>query len=57
MGRLEKVAVSPPTYECRLVPGMLQSAEGARAVKDVTHPDLAVEREGWARSVGFAAEA
>ncbi|AWW39854.1 helix-turn-helix domain-containing protein [Streptomyces cadmiisoli] len=36
--RLEKVAVSLCTYECRLVPGLLQSEGYARAVFDGTIP-------------------
>ncbi|MFF6883049.1 helix-turn-helix domain-containing protein [Streptomyces sp. NPDC012421] len=38
--RLEKVAVSLCTYECRLVPGLLQSEAYARAVFDGTIPLL-----------------
>ncbi|MGW2648351.1 helix-turn-helix domain-containing protein [Streptomyces sp. NPDC001393] len=36
--RLERVAVSLCTYECRLVPGLLQSAAYARAVFEGTVP-------------------
>ncbi|WP_425245591.1 helix-turn-helix domain-containing protein [Streptomyces sp. NEAU-NA10] len=36
--RLEKVAVSLCTYECRLVPGLLQSEDYARAVFEGTVP-------------------
>ncbi|MFI1358506.1 Scr1 family TA system antitoxin-like transcriptional regulator [Streptomyces sp. NPDC020898] len=36
--RFEKVAVSLCTYECRLVPGLLQSEEYARAVFEGTIP-------------------
>ncbi|MFF3736312.1 helix-turn-helix domain-containing protein [Streptomyces sp. NPDC002566] len=36
--RLERKAVSLCTYECRLVPGLLQSAEYARAVFEGTVP-------------------
>lgn len=38
--RLEKVAVSLYTYECRLVPGLLQSEAYARAVFEGTIPLL-----------------
>lgn len=38
--RLEKVAVSLCTYECRLVPGLLQSGAYARAVFDNSIPLL-----------------
>ncbi|MEU5365853.1 helix-turn-helix transcriptional regulator [Streptomyces sp. NPDC005925] len=38
--RLEKVAVSLYTYECRLVPGLLQSEGYARAVFDNSIPPL-----------------
>ncbi|MFF2303175.1 Scr1 family TA system antitoxin-like transcriptional regulator [Streptomyces sp. NPDC058128] len=38
--RLEKVAVSLCTYECRLVPGLLQSGAYARAVFEGTIPLL-----------------
>ncbi|MEW2303081.1 helix-turn-helix transcriptional regulator [Streptomyces sp. NPDC006655] len=36
--RLERIAVSLCTYECRLVPGLLQSDQYARAVFDGTIP-------------------
>ncbi len=42
--RLEKVAVSLYTYECRLVPGLLQSEAYARAVFDNSIP-LLTERQ------------
>ncbi|MDT9689818.1 helix-turn-helix transcriptional regulator [Streptomyces sp. P9(2023)] len=42
--RLEKVAVSLCTYECRLVPGLLQSEAYARAVFDNSIP-LLTERQ------------
>ncbi|MFC9424680.1 Scr1 family TA system antitoxin-like transcriptional regulator [Streptomyces sp. NPDC056987] len=42
--RLEKVAVSLCTYECRLVPGLLQSAGYARAVFDNSIPPLSDEQ-------------
>ncbi|KOX08560.1 helix-turn-helix domain-containing protein [Streptomyces sp. NRRL B-3648] len=42
--RLEKVAVSLCTYECRLVPGMLQSEGYARAVFDNGIPLLSNDR-------------
>lgn len=38
--RLEKIAVSLCTYECRLVPGLLQSEGYARAVFDNSIPPL-----------------
>ncbi|MFE9675325.1 Scr1 family TA system antitoxin-like transcriptional regulator [Streptomyces sp. NPDC006259] len=42
--RLEKVAVSLCTYECRLVPGLLQSEGYARAVFEGTIPVVTDER-------------
>ncbi|MFE1438653.1 Scr1 family TA system antitoxin-like transcriptional regulator [Streptomyces sp. NPDC058739] len=42
--RLEKVAVSLCTYECRLVPGLLQSEGYARAVFDNSIPPLSDEQ-------------
>lgn len=42
--RLEKVAVSLCTYECRLVPGMLQSEGYARAVFGNSIPPLSDEQ-------------
>lgn len=42
--RLEKVAVSLCTYECRLVPGLLQSEDYARAVFDNSIPLLTDEQ-------------
>lgn len=42
--RLEKVAASLCTYECRLVPGLLQSEEYARAVFEGTIPLLTDEQ-------------
>ncbi|MET9124515.1 helix-turn-helix transcriptional regulator [Streptomyces sp. NPDC004528] len=42
--RLEKVAVSLCTYECRLVPGLLQSEGYARAVFEGTIPVVPDER-------------
>ncbi|POG45246.1 transcriptional regulator [Streptomyces sp. ZL-24] len=42
--RLEKVAVSLYTYECRLVPGLLQSEAYARAVFEGTIPLLTDRR-------------
>lgn len=42
--RLEKVAVSLCTYECRLVPGLLQSEGYARAVFDNGIPPLSDEQ-------------
>lgn len=42
--RLEKVAVSLCTYECRLVPGLLQSEGYARAVFDNSIPPLSDDR-------------
>lgn len=42
--RLERVAVSLYTYECRLVPGLLQSEGYARAVFDNSIPLLAEEQ-------------
>ncbi|GAA0938411.1 MULTISPECIES: helix-turn-helix domain-containing protein [Streptomyces violaceusniger group] len=42
--RLERVAVSLCTYECRLVPGLLQSEDYARAVFDGTIPLLTDEQ-------------
>lgn len=42
--RLERVAVSLCTYECRLVPGLLQSADYARAVFEGTIPLLTDEQ-------------
>ncbi|MFI1438843.1 helix-turn-helix domain-containing protein [Streptomyces fructofermentans] len=42
--RLEKVAVSLCTYECRLVPGLLQSEGYARAVFDNSVPPLSDEQ-------------
>lgn len=42
--RLEKVAVSLSTYECRLVPGLLQSEGYARAVFDNSIPPLSDEQ-------------
>ncbi|WP_405683136.1 Scr1 family TA system antitoxin-like transcriptional regulator [Streptomyces sp. NBC_00057] len=42
--RLEKVAVSLCTYECRLVPGLLQSEGYARAVFDNSIPLLTDEQ-------------
>ncbi|MFC4465553.1 Scr1 family TA system antitoxin-like transcriptional regulator [Streptomyces xiangluensis] len=42
--RLEKLAVSLCTYECRLVPGLLQSEEYARAVFEGTIPVVSDER-------------
>src|SRR5690606_38907384 len=42
--RLERVAVSLCTYECRLVPGLLQSEGYARAVFDNSIPLLAEEQ-------------
>ncbi|MCL2729901.1 MAG: DUF5753 domain-containing protein, partial [Actinomycetia bacterium] len=41
---LEKVAASLCTYECRLVPGLLQSEEYARAVFEGTIPLLTDEQ-------------
>ncbi|MFG2717923.1 helix-turn-helix domain-containing protein [Streptomyces sp. NPDC048416] len=41
--RLEKVAVSLCTYECRLVPGLLQSQEYARTVFEGTIPVITDE--------------
>ncbi|WP_189327753.1 DUF5753 domain-containing protein, partial [Streptomyces flaveus] len=42
--RLEKLAVSLCTYECRLVPGLLQSEGYARAVFEGTIPVVSDER-------------
>jgi transcriptional regulator with XRE-family HTH domain len=42
--RLERVAVSLCTYECRLVPGLLQSEGYARAVFDNSVPPLSDEQ-------------
>ncbi|EFE69825.1 DNA-binding protein [Streptomyces viridosporus ATCC 14672] len=42
--RLERVAVSLCTYECRLVPGLLQSEGYARAVFDNAIPPLSDEQ-------------
>ncbi|MCQ8192990.1 helix-turn-helix domain-containing protein [Streptomyces rugosispiralis] len=42
--RLERVAVSLYTYECRLVPGLLQTEDYARAVFDGTIPLLTDEQ-------------
>ncbi|MGV9289341.1 helix-turn-helix domain-containing protein [Streptomyces sp. NPDC003719] len=42
--RLEKVAVSLCTYECRLVPGLLQSEGYARTVFDNSVPPLSDEQ-------------
>jgi transcriptional regulator with XRE-family HTH domain len=42
--RLERLAVSLCTYECRLVPGLLQSEEYARAVFEGTIPVVSDER-------------
>ncbi|MFF3328004.1 Scr1 family TA system antitoxin-like transcriptional regulator [Streptomyces sp. NPDC002888] len=42
--RLERVAVSMCTYECRLVPGLLQSEGYARAVFDNSIPPLSDEQ-------------
>ncbi|MEU5643517.1 helix-turn-helix domain-containing protein [Streptomyces milbemycinicus] len=42
--RLERTAVSLCTYECRLVPGLLQSEDYARAVFEGTMPLLTDER-------------
>ncbi|MGV9854930.1 helix-turn-helix domain-containing protein [Streptomyces sp. NPDC003442] len=42
--RLERVALSLYTYECRLVPGLLQSEDYARAVFDGTIPLLTDEQ-------------
>ncbi|SOE56802.1 Helix-turn-helix domain-containing protein [Streptomyces sp. OV198] len=42
--RLERVAVSLCTYECRLVPGLLQSEGYARAVFDNSIPPLSDEQ-------------
>ncbi|MBL1100919.1 helix-turn-helix domain-containing protein [Streptomyces coffeae] len=50
--RLEKVAVSLCTYECRLVPGLLQSEAYARAVFDNSIPlltDTQMEEQVTAR--------
>ncbi|MGW1491639.1 helix-turn-helix domain-containing protein [Streptomyces sp. NPDC002402] len=50
--RLEKVAVSLCTYECRLVPGLLQSEGYARAVFEGTIPlltDVQLEAQVTAR--------
>ncbi|MFF4545971.1 Scr1 family TA system antitoxin-like transcriptional regulator [Streptomyces sp. NPDC001406] len=42
--RLERVAVSLCTYECRLVPGLLQSERYARSVFDNSIPPLSNEQ-------------
>ncbi|MER5224961.1 helix-turn-helix domain-containing protein [Streptomyces flaveus] len=42
--RLERIAVSLCTYECRLVPGLLQSEGYARAVFDNSIPPLSDEQ-------------
>ncbi|MFI0815372.1 Scr1 family TA system antitoxin-like transcriptional regulator [Streptomyces sp. NPDC021098] len=42
--RLERIAVSLCTYECRLVPGLLQSEDYARAVFEGTIPLLTDEQ-------------
>ncbi|MET8009885.1 helix-turn-helix transcriptional regulator [Streptomyces sp. NPDC005271] len=42
--RLERVAVSLCTYECRLVPGLLQSEDYARAAFDNSVPPLSDEQ-------------
>jgi transcriptional regulator with XRE-family HTH domain len=49
--RLERMAVSLCTYECRLVPGMLQSEGYARPAFDNRIPLLTDEQVTWLASV------
>ena len=54
--RLERVAVSLCTYECRLVPGLLQSEGYARALFENRLPLLTEEQTGAAADAARAAD-